>query len=174
MVDSIAHSSMRRRLSQLMMRPAVTLLELLCAVVVFGVLAGGGSAVYDRYMRAQRANQVAELLRWEVTVARSYAIRSGRPMTMVINEATRSVSLHDGPTVRRMVSLGENARLRVERLDLEIPGDSLVFSARGVCINCRAVGPTDLSIEAEGRVATVHVEPLGRPLLSIPERAGGA
>ena len=64
MVNSIAHLSTRRRLSQLMIRPAVTLLELLCAVVVFGVLVGGGRVVYDSYMRAQRANQVAELLRW--------------------------------------------------------------------------------------------------------------
>jgi prepilin-type N-terminal cleavage/methylation domain-containing protein len=174
MVDSIAHRIARRRLSQLMMRPAVTLIELLCAVVVFGVLAGGGYGVYDSYMRAQRANQVAELLRWEVTVARSYAIRSGRPMTLVIDEVSRSVSLHDGAVVRRMVSLGDGARLRVERLSIEIPGDSLVFSARGLCLNCRSTGSTDLSIEAEGRVATVRVELLGRPAVSTQERAGGA
>ena len=174
MVDSITHIGMHRRLSQLMMRPAVTLLELLCAVVVFGVLVGGGRAVYDRHMRVQRANQVAELLRWEITVARSYAIRSGRPMTMVIDEATRSVSLHDGAVVRRMVSLGDDTRLRVERLAIEIPGDSLVFSARGLCVNCSLAGPTSLSIEAEGRLATVHVELFGRPQVSVPSRAGGA
>lgn len=156
-----------------MLRPAVTFLELLCAVVVFGVLAGGGGALHDRYMRAQRANQVAELIRWEVTVARGYAIRSGRPMTIVIDEATRSVSLHDGALVRRMVSLGDGAPLRVERLNLELPGDSLVFSARGLCVNCRASGPTDLSIEAEGRIATVHVELLGLPKVGIAQRAGG-
>ena len=86
----------------------------------------------------------------EITVARSYAIRSGRPMTMVIDEVTRSVSLHDGAVVRRMVSLGDDARLRVERLAIEIPGDSLVFSARGLCVNCGLAGPTELSIEAEG------------------------
>jgi prepilin-type N-terminal cleavage/methylation domain-containing protein len=163
----------RHRLSQLMMRPAVTLLELLCAVVVFGVLAGGGTALHDRYARAQRASRVAQLLRWEVTVARGYAIRTGRPMTIVVNEATRSVSLHDGHVVRRMVSLGDGAPMRVERLDLELPGDSLVFSARGLCVNCRLGGTTDLSIEAEGRVATVHVELLGLPQVSLPQRAGG-
>ena len=174
MVISISHSSIRRRLAQLMMRPAVTLLELLCAVVVFGVLAGGGAAVYEGYMRAQRANQVAELLRWEITVARSYAVRSGRPMTLIINEGARSVTLRDGLVIRRFVSLGDAARLRVERLDLRIPGDSLVFSARGLCVNCRSEGLTELSIEAEGRTATVQVELLGRPGISTTERAGGA
>jgi prepilin-type N-terminal cleavage/methylation domain-containing protein len=144
-----------------MMRPAVTLLELLCAVVIFGLLVGGGSAIHDRYMRVQRANHVAELLRWEITVARSYAIRSGRPMTLRIDEATRSVSLHDGDVIRRTVALGDATPLRVDRLDLAIPGDSLVFSARGVCINCRPAGLTELSIEAEGRTATVQVELFG-------------
>ena len=173
MAEPTRHQHARRRLSQRRLRPAVTFLELLCAIVVFGVLVGGGRAVYDRYMRAQRANQVAQLLRWEVTVARGYAIRSGRPMTLVINEATRSVSLHDGSVVRRMVSLGDGARLRVERLHLELPGDSLVFSARGLCINCRSAGSTDLLIEAEGRVATVRVELLGLPQVTLPQRAGG-
>jgi prepilin-type N-terminal cleavage/methylation domain-containing protein len=173
MVISISHSSIRRRLSQLMMRPAVTLLELLCAVVVFGVLAGGGTAIYDGYMRAQRANQVAELLRWEITVARSYAVRTGRPMTLLIDEEMRSVTLRDGLVTRRFVQLGDAARLRVERLDLQIPGDSLVFSARGLCVNCPTAGFTELSIEAEGRTATVQVELLGRPAVSATERAGG-
>ena len=173
MAQPTLHDSARRRLSQLMLRPAVTFLELLCAVVVFGVLAGGGSALYDGYMRAQRANLVAEIIRWEVTVARGYAIRSGRPMTIVIDEAARTVALHDGSVVRRMVSLGEGAPMRVERLNLELPGDSLVFSARGLCVNCRTAGSTDLSIEAEGRVATVHVELLGLPQVGIPQRAGG-
>jgi prepilin-type N-terminal cleavage/methylation domain-containing protein len=157
-----------------MTRPAVTLLELLCAVVVFGVLAGGGSMIYERYMRAQRANQVAALLQWEITVARSFAIRSGRPMTMIINETTRTMTLHDGSIIRRTVSLGDDARLRVERLDLRIPGDSLVFSARGLCINCPSIGATELSIEAEGRHATVYVELLGRRQPTGLERSGGA
>lgn len=174
MVISTSHSSIRRRLSQLMMRPAVTLIELLCAVVIFGLLVGGGAAIRDRYMRVQRATQVAELLRWEITVARSYAMRSGRPMTLMIDEAARLVSLHDGDVIRRSVSLGDAAPLRVERLDLAIPGDSLVFSARGLCVNCRASGVTELSIEAEGRTATVHVEQLGRPVSSTSGRAGGA
>jgi len=173
MVISISHSSIRRRLSQLMMRPAVTLIELLCAVIVFGLIVGGGAAIRDRYMRVQRANQVAELLRWEITVARSYAMRSGRPMTLMIDEAARFVSLHDGDVVRRSVSLGEATPLRVERLTLAIPGDSLVFSARGVCVNCQPSGVTELSVEAEGRTATVQVEQLGRPLASTG-RAGGA
>ena len=174
MAASTALTLARHRLSQLMMRPAVTLLELLCAVVVTGLLLGGGHATWNRYMRAQRANQVAELIRWEVTVARSFAIRTGRPMTLRIDERTRTLSLRDGVTVRRTVSLGDAARLRVDRLDLAAPGDSLVFSPRGVCINCEPGRTTDLAIEAEGRSATVQVEVMGRPVVMRSARAGGA
>jgi prepilin-type N-terminal cleavage/methylation domain-containing protein len=172
MADSLAQRITRSRFSQLMMRPAVTLLELLCAIVIFGLLVGGGNVLRDSWLRARRANQVAELLRWEVTVARNYAIRSGRPMTMIIDEPARTVTLHDGTVVRRMISLGDAARLRVDRLALEIPGDSLVFSARGVCENCPPSAPAALSVEAEGRAATVQVEFFGKPQI-IAERAGG-
>lgn len=174
MAASTALTIARRRLSQLMMRPAVTVLELLCAVVVTGLILGGGHALWDRYMRAQRANQVAALLRWEITVARSFAMRTGRPMTLRVDERTRTVSLRDGSTVRRTVSLGDAARLRVDRLDIAIPGDSLIFSPRGLCINCDPAATTDLSIEAEGRSATVQVEMLGRPAVLRRERVGGA
>jgi hypothetical protein len=173
MVDFSAHSSSRRRLAYRMSRPAVSLLELLCAIVVFGVMVGGGTALHDSYMRSQRATRVAELIRWEVTVARGYAIRSGRPMTVVINEGTRSVSLHDGSVIRRTVSLGDGAPLRVDRLSLALPGDSLVFSARGLCVNCPPSGATHLSIEAEGRSATVHVSLVGLPQVNLPQRIGG-
>jgi hypothetical protein len=174
MAASTALILARRRLSQLMMRPAVTLLELLCAVVVTGLLLGGGHAVWDRYMRAQRANQVADLIRWEVTVARSFAMRTGRPMTLGFDERTRTVTLRDGSAVRRTVTLGDAARFRVDRIDIAIPGDSLVFSPRGLCVNCRPGTTTDLSIEAEGKSATVQVEVMGRPTLVGRERAGGA
>ena len=173
MAASIALTTARRRLSQLMLRPAVTLIELLCAVVVSGVLIGGGFAIYDRYMRAQRANQVAELIRWEITVARSYAVRTGRPMTIVINEVTRTISLRDGDVMRRTVNLGDASRLRIDRLDSGIPGDSLVFSPRGLCVNCREGATTDLSIEADGRMAIVHVELLSQPSVANTERTGG-
>jgi hypothetical protein len=162
MVDFLNRSSNRRRFAHLRTRLAVTFLELLCAVILAGVILAGIHVLQSIHSRAQRANTVAEMLRWEITVARGYAVRSGRPMTLVVDEATRSVTLRDGAATWRHISLGEGAPLQVERLTLGSPGDSLVFSPRGVCVTCGGEAPTEMSIEAEGRSALVRVGLVGR------------
>ena len=141
----------------------VSLIELLCAVVVVGVLATATFTGVTSYNRMRRASQVAGMLEWEVTVARSYAIRSGRPMSLIVDERSRSVVLRDGASVWRRLSLGEGAALRVDRLVLDAVGDSLVFSPRGLCINCSATALTSLSVTAGGRVARVRIGRLGSP-----------
>ena len=141
----------------------VTLLELLCAVVVLGVLATAGFTAVTTWNRAHRASRVAALLRWEITVARSYAIRSGRPMSLVVDEHTRSVTLHDGTSMWRRLSLGSGTRMEVDRIRLDLPGDSLVFSPRGLCITCDPRMPSDLSVHAGGRSSTIQVGMLGHP-----------
>ena len=135
----------------------VSLIELLCAVVVVGVLATATFTGVTSYNRMRRASQVAGLLEWEVTVARSYAIRSGRPMSLVVDERARSVVLRDGASTWRTLSLGDGTRLRVDRLDLDIAGDSLMFSPRGICVNCGATRPVALSVAAGGRIARVRI-----------------
>src|SRR5688500_10901363 len=114
----------------------VSLVELLCAVVVVGVLATATFTSVTSYNRIRRASHVAGLLEWEVTVARSYAIRSGRPMSLVVDEPGRSVVLRDGGATWRTLSLGDGTPLRVDSITLDVPGDSLVFSPRGLCVNC--------------------------------------
>ena len=134
----------------------VSLVELLCAVVVVGVLATASFTGVTSYNRVRRASQVATLLEWEVTVARSYAIRSGRPMSLFVDEAGRSVVLRDGGYTWRTLSLGDGAPLRVDSIVLDVPGDSLVFSPRGLCVNCTDE-PSGLRVAASGRVATVRI-----------------
>ena len=151
----------------------VSLIELLCAVVVVGVLATAAFTGVTSYNRTHRASQVAELLEWEVHVARSYAIRSGRPMSLIVDERSRSVVLRDGASTWRRLSLGDGARLRVDRLTLDIPGDSLVFSPRGLCVNCAANTLADLSVAASGRFARVRVGRLGAPLSPTSEATPG-
>ena len=141
----------------------VSLIELLCAVVVVGVLGTATFTGVTSYNRMRRASQVAGLLEWEVTVARSYAIRSGRPMAMFVDESGRTVVLRDGPSTRRTISLGDGTRLRVDSITLDLPGDSLVFSPRGLCVNCTTDNPPGISVAASGRVVTIRIGVLGDP-----------
>jgi len=141
----------------------VSLLELLCAVVVVCVLATASYSALTSYNLSRRAARVATLLEWEITVARGYAVRSGRPMSLFIDERVRSIVLRDGPSTWRKLSLGDGAPLEVDRLTLDLAGDSLVFSPRGLCANCSASHSTSLSVTSGGRVAIVRIGMLGRP-----------
>lgn len=141
----------------------VSLLELLCAVVVVGVLATASYTGLTSYDRSRRAARVATLLEWEIKVARGYAVRSGRPMSLFIDEGMRSVALRDGPSTWRKLSLGEGAPQEVDGITLDLAGDSLVFSPRGLCVNCSASQFTNLSVTSGGRVAIVRIGMLGRP-----------
>jgi prepilin-type N-terminal cleavage/methylation domain-containing protein len=151
----------------------VSLVELLCAVVVVAVLATASFTGVTSYNRTRRASQVAGMLEWEVRVARSYAIRSGRPMSLVVDEQSRSVVLRDGASTWRRLSLGDGARLQVDRITLDIPGDSLVFSPRGLCVNCSTNTLADLSVAASGRVARIRIGMLGMPVVAAEDATPG-
>ena len=149
----------------------VSLLELLCAVVVSAVLATASYSAVTTYDRSRRAVRVAGLLEWEITVARGYAIRSGRPMSLVVDERARSIALRDGPSTWRRISLGDGVRLQVDAITLDVPGDSLLFSPRGLCLNCGRMRPAGLTVRAGGRVARVQVGMLGHPKAVTEELA---
>ena len=149
----------------------LTLLELLCAVVVGGVLATAGYSGATAWNESQRAARVAGLLQWEITVARGYAIRSGRPMSLFVDEGTRSIALRDGPSTWRKLSLGDGAPMEVDGITLDLPGDSLVFSPRGLCITCSEHRLSDLTVSAAGRVATVQIGMLLNP--GLPNEDAG-
>jgi hypothetical protein len=134
----------------------------LVALGAAGAAAGWGAA---RYSRAQRADRAAGILQWEITVARSYAMRTGRPMVLVLDELARLLILRDNTSTRRTVSLADDWRTRVDRIGVELPGDSLVFTARGLCANCGAIEPVRFRIEAAGRHATVEVRRAGPAIL---------
>jgi len=136
---------------------------LLCAVVVIGVLATASYTGVTSYNRSRRAGLVADMLEWEITVARAYAVRSGRPMSLFVDERVRSVELRDGSSIRRRLSLGDGAPMRIDGLTLDLAGDSLVFSPRGLCVNCSPSHLTELTVTAGGRVAIVQIGMLGRP-----------
>ena len=166
MIDTIHRRDTLRFHRRWRVPDGVSLVELLCAVVTVGVLATAGFTGATAWNRTQRAARVAQMLQWEITVARGYAIRSGRPMSLFIDERTRSVALRDGGSTWRKLSLGAGSPLEVERIALDLPGDSLVFSPRGLCINCSATRLVGLSVNASGRLATIQIGMLGRPELT--------
>lgn len=152
-------------------RAGMSLPELLMAIVVAGIMMSIGYGGLHNYIFSQRGRRAAHTLAFQVTIARSLAIRSGQTISLVANETARSIVVRDSAgTVYRSLDLGPSGELTVERLDIELAGDSLVFSRRGMCLNCAAGGVTTIIVESLERRYTIEVSLLGRVELAGTER----
>ncbi len=152
-------------------RAGMTVPELLMAIVVAGILMAIGYGSLHDYIFSQRGRRAAQTLAWQVTIARSLAIRSGRPISLVANETARSIVVRDSAgTVYQSLDLGTSGELTVDRLDIGLAGDSLIFSRRGMCLNCAAGGVTTIIVESLERRYTIEVSLLGRVELAGTER----
>jgi hypothetical protein len=90
---------------------------------------------------------------------------------LVANETARSIVLRDSAgTVYRRLDLGPSGELTVDRLDIGLDGDSLVFSRRGMCLNCAGGGVTTIIVESLERRYTIEVSLLGRVEIASTEQ----
>lgn len=135
-------------------------------VVVAGILLTTTFNGMRTLNRQQRGERLGRALLWEVTVARSFALRSGIAMALVADETAMTLTLRDQfGTVYRTLQFGAGTEFGASTLDIGTPGDSLAFSSRGNCLNCAAAGPTTVNVQAVGRTMTVKVTKLGVPEL---------
>ncbi len=140
-------------------------------MLLVGIIISIGAGSLHDYTYTQRGRRAAQGLAWEVTVARSLAIRAGQPISLVANETARSIVVRDSAgTVYRRLDLGPSGELTVDRLDIGIDGDSLVFSRRGMCLNCAGGGVTTIIVESLERRYTIEVSLLGRVEIASTEQ----
>lgn len=139
-----------------------TLVEALITMVVIGLVLGAGMGSLKKYMRQQQVDRAADAILWEITVARSYAVREGEPVSLVIDEANRTLIVRDSAQTWRTLNMGPGSELPVDSLTIDIPGDSLVFSFRGFCLNCSNVSFATLAVKVGARQRQVQVGFLGR------------
>jgi prepilin-type N-terminal cleavage/methylation domain-containing protein len=141
-----------------------TLVEVAMAIVVAGVLMRMSISGIQTFDRQQRAERMARGVLWEVTVARSYAIRAAMPMALVADSANQTLIVRDAyGTVYRTLSFGSTTAFTATRLVINTAGDSLAFSSRGLCLNCSAGGTTTITTQTPGwKSMTMKVGVLGR------------
>ncbi len=149
-------------------RKGFTVLELVVVMSITGLLLSIGFVSMRDYARKQRARQATQALAWSVQVARTYAIRAGSQMTLAVDEASRVVVVRDtAGTVSFRRSFGPKSDYVLEQLGLNIDGDSLVFSRRGLCVNCLSGGPTNFNVVAQDRAYVLEVGLLGRTEMRV-------
>lgn len=140
-----------------------TLIELMLTVTVVGILVSFGSLSLRTYGQQQRARLAGQALSWSVRVARTNAIRAGTQMALVVDESARTLLVRDtAGTEYYQQTFGPDSELELETLQLDLDGDSLIFSRRGLCLNCRSDRTTDFFIEAADMRYTLEVSLLGR------------
>jgi type IV fimbrial biogenesis protein FimT len=139
-----------------------TLVEVIITMIVLSLILGAGMASLHRYIRQQQVDRAADAILWEITVARSYAIRKGESVRLVIDEASRSLTVRDDAQTWRTLRLGPGTELPVDSLTIDIPGDSLIFSFRGFCLNCSNVSAATMAVKVGNKQRQVQVGFLGR------------
>lgn len=115
-------------------RPArgFTLLELTVALLIASLTLAGISVAFASYRDTMAARRSAEVFAQDLSVARSYSVRSRDTVNVVFNESTPEYVIYSvaGDTlVHRTFTSSSDVRL--DTLDLQVTGDSILFDSRG-------------------------------------------
>ncbi len=111
-----------------------TLVELAVVLVLAGVtlaLATGGLVGYNNRIAAHHA---AQLFVRDLSLARAHAVRGREPVVIRFSESSRWYSISTMATGRELIRRRFNvtADIHLAAIDLEMPGDTLFFTSRGI------------------------------------------
>lgn len=125
------------------MRRGFTLLEVAVVLVIGGVLLGLTGAALGDFARRNAARRAAEVFAQDLTAARSYAVRSREPVVIRFFESGLWYHVQTQSTGTEIARrrFGGSADIDLSGVDLDMTGDSVVFSARGVADLSGASGP---------------------------------
>ena len=114
-------------------RDGFSLLELLVVLVVGGVVLAIVGARFSEWRDKSAAQQAAQVFARDLSMARSTSARGREAVVVRFYETSgwyTVTSASGRELARRRFSTGEEVPL--SSIDLQLPGDSLVFSARGI------------------------------------------
>jgi prepilin-type N-terminal cleavage/methylation domain-containing protein len=144
-------------------RAGFTIFELLIVITIMGLLTAITAKGMKSFSQQQQGERTAKAILWEVSVARSYALRAGSTMSLVADENNKVLTVRgaDGVTWRS-TRFGPTDELYAKMIDINTPGDSLAFSSRGICLNCNGGGATTVTVDAGSRRGIISTSVLGR------------
>ena len=116
-------------------RRGFTLLELVVVLSLSALVLGFAGLTFSGYFQRSSARRAAQIFAQDLTAARSYAVRSREPVVIRFYESSLWYEIETQTTATEVVRrrfLGASADIELSAVTLDITGDSLLFSARGV------------------------------------------
>lgn len=137
----------------------LTLPELLIAIAIVATMLAMSFGSYAQYREAVAASQAVRTIRADVVRARSLAIRTRSPVSLVADEAALRYEIRDTlGTLFHWREFGGGAEIQLTAMDVATAGDSLTFDARGILLT----GNPRVDATRRGRTRSVTFNALGR------------
>ena len=110
-----------------------TLLELVVVMLLVTISLAAAAGVFSAYQYRNAAHRAAQVFALDIGLARTSAVRSRETVIVDFNESQVSyvVRYESGDTIVKR-EFGQTDDIRLDSLDLQLTGDSLVFDSRGV------------------------------------------
>lgn len=129
-----------------------TLLEVLVVLVLGSVLLGFAVLTFTGYFHRNAARRAAQVFAQDLTAARAFALRSREPVVIRFYESSLWYEVETQSTATEVARrrFGQNADIDLSGVTLDMDGDSLVFSARGIADMSGASGPLGIATFSSG------------------------
>lgn len=137
-----------------------SLVELVIALVLIGVLAGLAAPSLNGWINRSRLEAAASELSADLAQVRMLAVRSGEGATLRLVSATEYEVVLPNGTVRRTDLAAEHPRVAVSA-----SVTNFEFNSRGFLRSASAAGP--ITVTQDGRTVVVHLLSSGRAFVEF-------
>jgi len=145
-------------------RAGFTIIELLVVLSISAIGLTFAALAFTGYFERVAAENAAQVFARDLTLARSWAVRSREPVVIRFYESSRWYEVQTQSTATEVATrrFGVSADIDLSGVTLDMPGDSLVFDARGIADLSGAGGPLGTATFSSGGVMyTVSFNSMG-------------
>ncbi len=121
-------------------RAGFSLVEMLMVIILIGIMTGLAASQYSGYLERTVPDRASRIVGSYVTLTRSYAVQRRSSVTLAVNPVDLTLMIRSEDDTLRIMPFGPDDDLPLVALDTNIDGDSLTFTARGVCMACGVAG----------------------------------
>ncbi len=142
-------------------RAGFTLTELITVLALAGIMMGIVTMQYSAYLERIVPDRASRIVGSYVSLTRSYAVQRRSTVTLAVNPVDLTLMIRTEEDTIRTLPFGPDSDLPLDTLDTNIDGDSITFSAWGVCSACGMVG-TGITVAGPSTSYLITFTALGR------------